>query len=122
MKKCHLSSLMLAFAVTWTTNALAVSSSKSSVGGVTAGASHSSSAPTHSKGLITSGKLRSFTTPAELKANKTIPPTNGGGATTGNAGSASRGSNVSGPSGTNFGFGRPLKKPVIAKTTPKAQP
>jgi hypothetical protein len=79
------------------------------------GSSHGSSGTTSSAGGIASGKFRAFTTPAELKLNnKTGTTTGGGGPTTGGS--------STGPGAQSFGFGRPLKKPVIKRTAPKAKP
>ena len=99
MKKRSFSALILAFSAMWATSA--------------------SATPTTATRGVSKGKLRSFTTPAEIKANTTIPANNGGGGpSTGGSGSSASGAN-----GTNFGFGRPLKKPLVKpKVKPKARP
>jgi hypothetical protein len=125
MKKQSFSPLIFALGVIWLAGASSAAT-KSSGGSMSGSAGRGSSATTSATGGIAKGKLRAFTTPAELKANKTILVTNGGGGPPstggpGGSGQTRSGLSASASGGNNFGFGRPLTKPVI-KVKAKARP
>jgi hypothetical protein len=131
MRKRSFSPLILAFGVIWAASASADSTHKAIGGSMAGSGSHGSAPATSATGAISSGKMRAFTTPAELSGNKTVPVKYGGGAppagggsgggSSGSSGSSGTGATGLGSNGSNFGFGRPLKAPIIKPKGNKAK-
>jgi hypothetical protein len=118
MKKLSLSALTLAFAVIWAMGAKAASR-KAAAGKFTGGAPHGSPLTKGVGGAIVSGKTRSFTTPAELKKNSTVPSGNGGGGPPSTGGSNGAPNNSANALSFSAGhFSRPLRAPIIKKNAP----
>jgi hypothetical protein len=106
LKKTFTSSAVV-FAFAWTTLAFAASGGK--VSGMSGKSSGRSSATSRPGRMGANPKLRSFTSRAELKGNKTIPTNTGGGAAAAASSGGSSGGTTQSAPAANFGFGRPLK-------------